>query len=147
MLSAVCTYLHCDPYSITITHDHKFPVIIEWRKHPFPFRTRQLSSTSPMILRGQLCGKVGRRRDNMKGPRGNLRAFFFSCNAIGPPANDSPSAHWPAPSPPQPSLRSYGRSFTPPPAASDSSPSINIPKASTTSSSPCSPEDPSPAPG
>src|ERR1043165_8738398 len=77
MLSAVCTYLHCDPYSITITHDHKFPVIIEWRKHPFPFRTRQLSSTSPMILRGQLCGKVGRRRDNMEGPRGNSWAFFL----------------------------------------------------------------------
>src|SRR5712691_3750493 len=52
-----------------ISLDHKFPVVIERRSHPFPFRTRQLSSASPMILRGQLRGKVGRRRDNMKGPR------------------------------------------------------------------------------
>src|SRR5436189_1536637 len=61
----------------TTRTDHKFPVVIEWRKHPFPFRTRQLSSTSPMILRGQLRGKVGRRRDNIKGPRENPVGLFL----------------------------------------------------------------------
>src|SRR5436309_15166238 len=65
--------------------DLKFPVVIEWRKHPFPFRTRQLSSTSPMILRGQLCGKVGRRRDNIKGPRENTVGLFLFRRRFGSP--------------------------------------------------------------
>src|SRR5439155_6708699 len=76
MLSAACspaTHIRC-----TENQDQKFPVVIEQKSHPFPFRTRQLSSASPMILRGQLRGKVGRRRDNMKGPRGISWAFFFS---------------------------------------------------------------------
>jgi hypothetical protein len=30
--------------------------------HPFPFRTRQLSPSAPMVLHGGLCGRVGRRR-------------------------------------------------------------------------------------
>jgi hypothetical protein len=30
--------------------------------HPFPFRTRQLSPPAPMVLRGRLRGRVGRRR-------------------------------------------------------------------------------------
>ena len=33
------------------------------RKHPFPFRTRQLSSSAPMVLHAQVCGRVGRRRE------------------------------------------------------------------------------------
>src|SRR2546423_13785858 len=72
MLSAAC-FSTRNPYSMQrpasagrYTQDHKFPVVIERRSHPFPFRTRQLSSASPMILRGQLRGKVGRRRDNTK---------------------------------------------------------------------------------
>ena len=30
-------------------------------KHPFPSRTRQLSPPAPMVLAGQLVGRVGRR--------------------------------------------------------------------------------------
>ena len=33
------------------------------RPHPFPSRTRKLSSPAPKILRGQPFGKIGRRRD------------------------------------------------------------------------------------
>ena len=38
-----------------------FVVVLARGKHPFPFRTRQLSLSAPMILQGQPCGKVGRR--------------------------------------------------------------------------------------
>ena len=40
-----------------------FPVNIAWGNHPFPFRTRQLSPTAPMVLRGELRGRVGHRRE------------------------------------------------------------------------------------
>ena len=33
-----------------------------WRSHPFPSRTRKLSSIAPMILGGRPPGKLGRRR-------------------------------------------------------------------------------------
>src|SRR5205814_1531121 len=75
MLSAVCipaTRIQSLPTEI------KFPVVIERGSHPFPFRTRQLSLSSPMILRGQLCGKVGRRRDKFcERPLGKLEGLFF----------------------------------------------------------------------
>ena len=65
----------------------KFPVVIEKRSYPFPFRTRQSSSSSPMILRGQLRGKVGRRRDILIGPRGYPpRAFRFLCTVRNLPS-------------------------------------------------------------
>ena len=38
------------------------PVAIAAGKHPFPFRTRKLSPPAPMVLPGQLGGRVGRRR-------------------------------------------------------------------------------------
>ena len=31
-------------------------------KHPATFRTRKLSPSAPMVLHGELCGRVGRRR-------------------------------------------------------------------------------------
>src|SRR5713101_668257 len=78
--------------------DHKFPVVIERRSHPFPFRTRQLSSASPMILRGQLCGKVGRRRDNTKAvglkPNG---LFLFSAERTMIPRERISAGQWLAP--------------------------------------------------
>ena len=37
-------------------------------KHPFPFRTRQLSPPAPMVLGGQPPGRVGRRRIVLEGP-------------------------------------------------------------------------------
>src|SRR5437763_398243 len=77
MLSAVCipaTRIQC----CTLNTEVKFPVVIERGSHPFPFRTRQLSLSSPMILRGQLCGKVGRRRDKFyERPSGKLGGLFF----------------------------------------------------------------------
>src|SRR5204863_6080860 len=39
-----------------------FPVVIGAGSHPFPFRTRKLSLLPPMVLRGQLRGRVGHCR-------------------------------------------------------------------------------------
>jgi hypothetical protein len=57
----------------------KFPVAISTRPHPIPSRTRKLSSSEPMVLQGELCGRVGRCRVNLKkGLRGiPLRPFAF----------------------------------------------------------------------
>ena len=41
-----------------------FPVAMAAGKHPFPFRTRQLSPPAPMVLGGRPPGRVGRRRDS-----------------------------------------------------------------------------------
>ena len=41
----------------------KIPVTLAERPHPFPSRTRKLSSPAPKILRGQPFGKIGRRQD------------------------------------------------------------------------------------
>src|SRR5881227_1311224 len=41
-----------------------FWVTLARRTHPFPSRTRQLSSSAPMVLHGQLCGRVGSRPVN-----------------------------------------------------------------------------------
>src|ERR1700722_19872367 len=46
-------------YSLLFSKDTNFPVAIGSRKHPFPFRTRPLSSSPPMVLHGSLCGRVG----------------------------------------------------------------------------------------
>src|SRR5690349_16721199 len=40
----------------------RIPVTLAERPHPFPSRTRKLSSPAPKILRGQPFGKIGRRR-------------------------------------------------------------------------------------
>src|SRR5687768_14090786 len=42
----------------------KFPVPISKRPYPIPSRTRKSSSSEPMVLHGQLCGRVGRCRVN-----------------------------------------------------------------------------------
>ena len=39
------------------------PVVIARRSHPFPSRTRKLSSLASTILGGQLPGKIERRRN------------------------------------------------------------------------------------
>src|SRR5687767_5173805 len=41
----------------------KILVTLAERQHPFPSRTRKLSSPAPKILRGQPFGKIGRRQD------------------------------------------------------------------------------------
>ena len=38
----------------------RFPVALPEGPHPFPFRTRSLSPPGPMVLCGQLRGRVGR---------------------------------------------------------------------------------------
>jgi hypothetical protein len=45
-------------------HDHTHEILVTQaeRPHPFPSRTRKLSSPAPKILRGQPLGKIGRRR-------------------------------------------------------------------------------------
>src|SRR5689334_9082735 len=45
------------------------PVAIAAGTHPFPFRTRKLSPLAPMVLHGQLCGRVGRCRLIFSAPR------------------------------------------------------------------------------
>ena len=42
------------------------PVTLAERPHPFPSRTRKLSSPAPKILRGQPFGKIGRRQDLLR---------------------------------------------------------------------------------
>src|SRR5438046_9966136 len=44
---------------------HDLPTLLATRAsgpHPFPFRTRSLSPTAPMVLRSRDRGRVGRRR-------------------------------------------------------------------------------------
>src|SRR6185312_16930965 len=40
-----------------------FPAAIAKGKHPVPFRTRKLSSSAPMVLRGRPRGRAGHRRN------------------------------------------------------------------------------------
>src|SRR6266699_3314191 len=47
-------------------HLHSVSVAIAKGKHPVPFRTRKLSPSAPMVLRGGPRGRVGRRRTCMK---------------------------------------------------------------------------------
>jgi hypothetical protein len=46
--------------------------------HPFPSRTRQLSSPAPMVLGGRLPGRVGRRRNTSRNPQHNVLGVFCS---------------------------------------------------------------------
>jgi hypothetical protein len=41
----------------------KFPVTIARGKYLFPFRTEKSSLSTPMVLHGRPCGRVGSRRD------------------------------------------------------------------------------------
>ena len=54
------------------------------RLHPFPSRTRKLSSLAPMVLLGKLSGRVGRRRLFLSPELTlcRLRAFFVSGGAF-----------------------------------------------------------------
>jgi hypothetical protein len=52
-----------DLVAAVIIQTHTIPVTPAERPHPFPSRTRKLSSPAPKILRGQPFGKIGRRRD------------------------------------------------------------------------------------
>src|SRR5947208_13400222 len=58
-----CFHLRFAPYRATGRELKIIPVTLAERSHPFPSRTRKLSSPAPKILGGQLPGKIGRRRD------------------------------------------------------------------------------------
>src|SRR5450755_1823168 len=59
-----------------------FLVIIPRGSHPFPSRTRKLSLAGPMILHGQLCGNVGRRRDLYSKGRSEQSARPFAFGEV-----------------------------------------------------------------
>ena len=51
--------------------------------HLFPFRTEKLSPPAPMVLRGRLRGRVGRRPFFMLGAGGGtLRPSGFACRLL-----------------------------------------------------------------
>ena len=62
------------------------PVTFAERPYPFPSRTRKSSSPAPKILRGQLLGKIGRRR-----------ALWHPGGFVGYPANVEPVNATPCP--------------------------------------------------
>src|SRR6266542_3512233 len=47
-------------------HLNRVSAVIAKGKHPVPFRTRKLSPSAPMVLRGGPRGRVGRRRTCLK---------------------------------------------------------------------------------
>ena len=72
-----------------------FPVAIPERPHPFPSRTRKLSSPGPMVLQGQLCGRVGRYRGLFEQPASNeAGCSLFRARAF------ARTVPWHAPGPP-----------------------------------------------
>ena len=68
-----------------------FLASIPERSHPFPSRTRKLSSPGPMVLQGQPCGRVGRCRV-FEGSLARVGLLLFRCAIIRAPhtARDSP---------------------------------------------------------
>ena len=54
-------------------------VLIRARVHPFPFRTRKLSSLLPKILAWRRAGKIGNANTN-----GQFRLTVFSCQVRQP---------------------------------------------------------------
>jgi hypothetical protein len=64
---------------------YQFPVVIEAMSHPIPSRTRKLSLSSPMVLHGRPCGRVGRRRIFFEPLDANQGVLFFcACTTVRP---------------------------------------------------------------
>jgi hypothetical protein len=59
-----------------------FLAVMPEMSHPFPSRTRKLSSPGPMVLQAQACGRVGRCR-GFEGPNLLIRPFAFCAPAVG----------------------------------------------------------------
>ena len=59
-----------------------FLAAIPERSHPFPSRTRKLSSPGPMVLQAQACGRVGRCR-GFEGSLARVGLLLFSGLANG----------------------------------------------------------------
>src|SRR5665213_4443138 len=57
----------------------RFPVAMAAGIHPFPSRTRKLSSPAPMVLGGRPPGRVGRRRNISRKPPARRAGGFYVC--------------------------------------------------------------------
>ena len=55
----------------------KFPVPMVVGPHPFPFRTRQLSPLTPMVLQPQGCWESRKAPDYSKKPPREIAVGFF----------------------------------------------------------------------
>src|SRR5690554_6833344 len=72
---------------------HRVTAVIARGKRPVPFRTRKLSPSAPMVLRGRPRGRVGRRRTpitvwaatNRLRPTRVSRPFFTGGGGRAPP--------------------------------------------------------------
>src|SRR6266850_7838079 len=62
---------------IVSCHLIDFSVTVPRGSHPFPSRTRKLSLSGPMVLRGRLRGRLGRRRDKTPISRKACWGFSF----------------------------------------------------------------------
>src|SRR5262245_15787821 len=60
-----------------------FLVATPERSHPFPSRTRKLSSPGPMVLQAQVCGRVGRCR-GFEGPLARAGLHLFRRLRVDP---------------------------------------------------------------
>src|SRR5690606_20100643 len=69
---------------------NRFPVRMAEGQHPFPFRTRPLSPPAPMVLPGQLGGRVGPRRKTFYA---QPRAGLFCTEGHGPPVGCALGSH------------------------------------------------------
>src|SRR5438128_8938358 len=81
----------CTPRSTTVS---VLPILLATRAsgpHPFPFRTRSLSPTAPMVLRSRERGRVGRRRHLIETPLSLPDSGAFRVVAdLRPPTSDLP---------------------------------------------------------
>src|SRR5439155_21574099 len=57
---------------------HSVSAVMAKGKHPVPFRTRKLSPSAPMVLRGGPRGRVGRRRTTSLGVASLKRPPVFA---------------------------------------------------------------------
>ena len=80
-------------------HLHIVSVAIAKGKHPVPFRTRKLSPSAPMVLRGGPRGRVGRRRTSSLRPLPVGSGLNCVMRAV----------RHPGPQPQPPSPERYGR--------------------------------------
>jgi hypothetical protein len=71
------TIYHLYEPTLLMIGKQSFPVTLAKGPHPFPFRTRPLSPSAPMVLRGRPRGRVGRRRGIILKARDSFLSFFF----------------------------------------------------------------------
>src|SRR6201992_3223424 len=70
----------------TAVYLHRVSAVIAMGKHPVPFRTRKLSPSAPMVLRGGPRGRVGHRRTYCEEGRSRKverPSSLFACTGQG----------------------------------------------------------------